>query len=333
MKGIVLVGGIGTRLRPFTYTESKPLLPIANKRMLQYSLEHLRDIGIKEIAIVAGSAIKETEEFFGDGKKLGVQITYIFQKEPKGISHAIYLTKKFVNNEKFIVFLGDNILENRISEHKKRFESENQDAMILLYDVKNPSQFGIAEVKNKEIIKIVEKPKNPNSNHAVIGVYFLTSKIFDIIKDLKPSLRGELEITDALQLSIKNNHKVIFDFISGWWNDAGTIEGLLETNKLVLNSNLVKINSLEYIDKMEKNGKKSNISKDSIIIEPVIIGNNCNIEQAKIGPNVSIGDGCILKKCQISDSIVMNNCKIDSDAKFSNSIISNYAEIINKKIN
>ena len=201
MKGIILHGGHGTRLRPLTHTGPKQLLTIANKPMSQYALEDLREAGITDVAIIIGDVYPEkVKEFYEDGKKFGVKITYIFQDKPKGISHAIRLCKDFVGNDKFVVYLGDNILRKGLVDYVKKFQSSNAESLILLCEVEDPSRFGIAELDGKKIKKITEKPKNSTSNLAVIGVYFLTPRIFDIIDKLKPSWRGELEITDTLQL-------------------------------------------------------------------------------------------------------------------------------------
>src|SRR5436309_654413 len=237
MKGIILHGGHGTRLRPLTHTGPKQLLPIANKPMSQYALEDLRDAGITEIGVIIGDVYPEkVKEFYGDGKKFGVKITYIYQDKPKGIAHAIGLCKEFVGNERFVVYLGDNILRKGLSSYTKKFESSDAGAMILLCEIDDPSRFGIVEFENNKIKKIIEKPKTTNSNLAVIGVYFLTPKIFDVITKLKPSWRGELEITDSLQLLMEAGLVIEYDIVTGWWKDTGTPEDILHANRLVLDS-------------------------------------------------------------------------------------------------
>jgi len=199
MKGIILHGGHGTRLRPLTHTGPKQLLPIANKPMSQYCIESIREAGITDIAIIIGGlGSNKVREYYGNGKKFGVNITYIEQDEPRGIAHAIRLCKEFVNNEKFLVFLGDNIIQKPIADFVENFNKSDYDATVLLCEVDNPSRFGIAYVKNEKIVKITEKPKRPTSNLAVTGIYLLTPLIFEVIDNLKPSWRNELEITDAL---------------------------------------------------------------------------------------------------------------------------------------
>jgi len=339
MKGIILHGGHGTRLRPLTHTRPKQLLPIANKPMSQYALEDLKNIGITEIGIIIGDVYPEkVKAFYGDGSNFGVKISYIYQDSPKGISHAIRLCKEFIDNENFVVYLGDNILRKKLTNYRKKFESQNTDAMILLCEVENPNQFGVVKMDEKMeyIEKIIEKPKNPPSNLAVIGIYFLTPKIFNIIDTLKPSWRGELEITEALQLLMDNKGKVTFDIVTGWWKDTGTPEDIIHANKLVLDSIGTKDQFLINSDARIKNkiviGKNSSVSPGSVIEGPVIIGDNCTLDSdVKIGPHVSIGNNCIIKKCSIKNSIIMSDCKINTEINIFDSIIANGSEIENAK--
>lgn len=336
MKGIILHGGHGTRLRPLTHTGPKQLLPIANKPMSQYALEDLREAGITNIAVIIGDIYPEkVKQFYGDGLKFGVQITYISQDHPRGIAHAIRLCKDFVSNEKFVVYLGDNILRKGLAEYKTKFKSSKTDALILLCSVADPSRFGIAELDKNDsskIKKITEKPLKSSSNLAVIGIYFLTPKIFDIIDKLKPSWRGELEITEALQLLIDEGKTIEYDTVTGWWKDTGTPEDIIDANHLVLDS-IGTLNQFQLTkDSIIKGniiiGKNTKLSKDSQITGPTIIGANCTIgPSVKLGPYVSVGNNSILKKCTIENSILMNDCKIDTRTHFFNSIIANGSEI------
>ena len=333
MKGIILHGGHGTRLRPLTHTGPKQLLPIANKPMSQYALEDLKKAGITDIAIIIGDVYPEkVKEYYGTGEKFGVNITYVYQDKPKGISHAISLCKDFVNQDKFVVYLGDNVLRKDLVSYTEKFSSSNSDALILLCEVDDPSRFGIAQLDGNKIKKITEKPKDSPSNLAVIGIYFLTPKIFEIIDNLKPSDRGELEITDALQILLSDgivNH----DTVTGWWKDTGTPEDIIHANKLVLDSigteNQFLIDDDSQIKDSIVIGRGTEISSDSFITGPVIIGKNCKIGPAvRIGSYVSIGDNCILKNCNIENSIIMSNCKINSKVDLSSSIISHGSEIM-----
>ena len=335
MKGIILHGGHGTRLRPLTHTGPKQLLPIANKPMSQYALEDFRNAGIIDIGIIIGDVYPEkVKEYYGNGENFGVKITYIYQDKPKGISHAIKLCKDFVGNDKFIVYLGDNILRKGLVDYKNKFESSSTDALILLCKVNDPSRFGIAEIdSNSSLIKkIIEKPREPKSDLAVIGVYFLTPKIFGIIDKLKPSARGELEITEALQLLMDENNSIQYETVTGWWKDTGTPEDILHANQLILDS-IGKENQF-VIDKdaeIKDNiviGKNTEISSDSCVNGPVIIGTNCKIgSNVTLGPNVSVGDNSVLENCKVENSILMENCKITASVHLSNSIIANGSQI------
>jgi glucose-1-phosphate thymidylyltransferase len=327
MKGIILHGGHGTRLRPLTHTGPKQLLPIANMPMSQYGLETMKNAGINEIAIIIGGiGSQKVKEYYGTGKKFGVKISYIEQDLPKGIAHAVGLCKEFVNNEKFLVFLGDNIISKSILDFTENFKKSDDDASILLCEVDNPSRFGIANIKENKIIEILEKPKNPPTNLAVTGIYFLTPLIFEIIKDLKPSWRNELEITDALDQLLKMNKKISHHIITDYWKDTGTPEDIIHANRVILEK-------MKSFDKGEKEievkvsgnvmiGKNTKINGKTEIIGPVIIGENCVIESGtRIGPNASIGDNTFVSKAVISNSIIMANCKIDADINIKNSII------------
>ena len=316
MKAIVLHGGHGTRLRPLTHTGPKQLLPIANKPMSQYCIESIKETGITEIAIiVGGTGSNKVREYYGSGERFGVSFTYIKQDEPKGIAHAIRLCKEFVNNEKFLVFLGDNIVQRSIADFTSNFKKSEFDATILLCEVDNPSRFGIAAIENNKITKILEKPKDPPSNLAVTGIYFLTPIIFDVIDNLKPSGRNELEITDALDILLEKNHNISFEMITDYWKDTGTPEDILNANRQVL----------EHICNQTCIVDESSITlSNSNWITPSIIGKNCKIDKsARIGPNASIGDNTIISSDVIvENSIIMSNCKIDGGLNIKDSIIS-----------
>jgi len=339
MKGIILHGGHGTRLRPLTHTGPKQLLPIANKPMSQYCLDAIAETGITEIAIIVGGiGANKVREFYGDGSNFGVKITYIEQDEPKGIAHAIRLCKNFVDNQKFLVFLGDNIIQKSITTFTENFKNSNYDATVLLCEVDNPSRFGIADVENEKITKITEKPKHPISNLAVTGIYFLTPKIFKIIDDLKPSWRNELEITDALDNLLKQNNNISYEKITDYWKDTGTPDDILHANGEIINkhpkfqsqhieNDFLDVKNLKIIDNVIL-GTNCELGQNVTIQGPVIIGNNCKIlEKSTIGPNTSIGDNSIISASLIQNSIIMKNCKINSTTEIKDSIIANNSEI------
>ena len=336
MKGIILHGGHGTRLRPLTHTGPKQLLPIANKPMSQYCIESLIDAGVTDIAIIIGGiGSDKVKEFYGDGEKFGVKFTYFQQDFPKGISHAINLCKEFIGKEKFIVFLGDNIIQKSIKKYVNEFINSNVAASLLLCEVPNPSSFGIAELKDNEIMKIIEKPKNPKSNLAVTGIYFLTPIIFEIIADLKPSWRNELEITDALDKLLENDYKITYHMITDYWKDTGTPEDVLHANKEILekikgnfqgqkdNESLVNENSVV--------GEGTIIKGNSKISNSVIIGKNCLIDNSCIGQYTSLGDNTKISFTNIENSIIMDDCTIEGEMLIKNSIIAKNSHISSQK--
>ena len=312
----------------------KQLLPIANKPMSQYCLESLRDAGIKDIAIIIGGKNShKVKEHYGNGEKFDVEITYIYQDAPMGISHAISLCQNFIQNQKFVVFLGDNIFKKKILEFKENFQKSNSDAMILLCNVDNPTQFGIAEIEGNIIKQIIEKPKNPTSNLAVIGIYFLSPIIFDIIKKLKPSWRNELEITDALQMLLEENGRINYETVTEFWKDTGTPNDIINANKAILEDMNPYFYGISEGDFTRSGNimvdKGSILEKNIQIIGPVIIGKNCKIVNCScIGPNVTIGDNCEISNTNIDNSIIMSGCKIEQNENISNSIIAYNSEII-----
>ena len=338
MKGIILHGGHGTRLRPLTHTGPKQLLPIANKPMSQYGIESLKDADVIDIAIIVGGVgSNKVKEYYGDGSTFGVNLTYIEQDSPKGIAHAISLCEDFIDDEKFVVFLGDNIINTSISNFKNNFEDGDFDVTLLLCEVDNPEQFGIAYLDDDKISKMVEKPKNPESNLAITGIYFLTPKIFEKIKQLKPSWRNELEIVDALQLILDDDcNRLSYNIITKFWKDTGTPDDIIYANKTILEN----IES-QFLGKKETNvdiignvtfGENSIIKNGCKIVGPVIIGNNCIIENNSIiGPNVSIGNNSEISNSKIENSIIMNNCVIHTNILIKNSIIAHNCKILSKE--
>ena len=318
MKGIILHGGHGTRLRPLTHTGPKQLLPIANKPMSQYCVESIREAGITDIAIIIGGlGSNKVREYYGNGENFGINLTYIEQDEPRGIAHAIRLCKEFINNEKFLVFLGDNIIQKPITDFVENFTKSDYDATVLLCEVDNPSRFGIADVENEKIVKITEKPKKPTSNLAVTGIYLLTPLIFEVIDNLKPSWRNELEITDALDNLLKQNDNIGYETITDYWKDTGTPEDILNANRQVLEHICDQLGADNVVD-------ESSLDYRNYLLGRCIIGKNCKIdESARIGPNASIGDNTIISSdVVIENSIIMSDCKIDGGLNIKDSIIS-----------
>ena len=331
LKGVILHGGYGTRLRPLTHTGPKQLIPVANKPISQHVLEDLYKSGITEIAMVLGDLYPEKViEHYGNGKAFHVKITYVRQGEPKGIAHAVGLCEEFVGTSSFIVYLGDNLLKGGVNRFVKEFENSKHDGMILLCKVKSPERFGVPEFDlHGKLIKLVEKPKKPPSEYALTGIYFFKPVIFEAIKYLKPSWRGELEITEAIQSLLEKGCDVGYRFVEGWWKDTGTPEDILESNRLILDNleHNVKgdVEDETSIQGRVTIGHKSIVKRGALVRGPVIIGDNTVIErQVYIGPYTSIGNNVLIKRGEIENSIIMDNCYIDIEEKITDSLIGSH---------
>ncbi len=324
MKGLILSGGHGTRLRPITYSQQKQLIPIANKPILFYCIEDLINAGIKKIGIIVGP---NKEQVMDTVRSINwdADIEFIYQEAPAGLAHAVKISKNFLGEDKFIMYLGDNILKGGITNFVKDFVNTEVEASLLLTRVDNPEQYGVALVdeQKKIIIKLLEKPKNPPSNLSIVGIYGLTPVIFRAIDNIKPSWRGELEITDALHWLIEENYRVRYDLVNGWWKDTGTPETILDANRLILDS--IKIENKGTTENSELNGKvevgEKTLIKESIINGPVIIGKECIISKSYIGPYTSIGDNCQLINTKVEDSVIMERTKIINTGKIVKSLI------------
>jgi glucose-1-phosphate thymidylyltransferase len=315
MKAIILCAGKGTRLRPLTYTSAKHLIPLANKPALEYGIEKITECDIKDIGIIIGEETGEDiKQAIGDGKRWKVNISYIMQSEPLGLAHAVQVARDFLQDEPFLMFLGDNLLKNGISQYKEKFEKRKTQAFVLLTRVENPEQFGVVELKDNQIIRMIEKPKVPKTDLALIGVYFFDKTIHQAIEHIKPSARGELEITDAIQWLIDNGYKVEAEIIEGWWKDTGKPEDIIEANRLILEDihrDLDKAN----IDSKSKVFGRVNLAKgveivNSTILGPVIIGENARIINSYIGPFTSLSDGVEVEGSEIEYSVIMANTNI-----------------------
>jgi glucose-1-phosphate thymidylyltransferase len=334
VKGIILHGGHGKRLRPLTHSGPKQLIPVANKPISQYVLEDLRDSGITDIAIVIGDVYPEkVKERYGDGEKFAVDVTYICQGEPGGIAQAVGLCEDFVGDSPFVVYLGDNLLKGGIGKFVEEFRGSKHDGMILLCEVKNPQQFGVAEFDESEkLVKLIEKPKKPPSAYALTGIYFLRPIIFEMIRKLKPSWRGELEITEAIQLLLDGGYNVGYKFVKGWWKDTGSSEDILESNRLILDEVERRMEGTVE-DELSVQGRvfigeNSIIKRGALVRGPVVIGAKTIIEaQAYIGPYTSIGNNVVIKRGEIENSIIMDGCYIDTGDKITDSLIGPHSTI------
>lgn len=286
------------------------------------------------MAIVVGDVHPEkVEEHYGDGKKFGVDITYIHQGEPGGIAQAVRLCKDFVGDSPFVVYLGDNLLKGGIGKYVEEFRKSKYDGMILLCEVKNPQRFGVAEFdKSGKLAKLIEKPKKPPSAYALTGIYFLRPIIFEMIRKLKPSWRGELEITEAIQLLLDSGYNVGYKLVKGWWKDTGSPGDILESNRLILDEVEQrvegKVEDESSVQGRVSIGEKSVIKRGALVRGPVVIGANTMIEsQAYIGPYTSIGNNVLIKRGEIEDSIIMDGCNIDMADKITDSLIGPHSTI------
>jgi len=333
MKGLILSGGFGTRLRPLTYSQQKQLIPVANKPILFYVIEDLIEAGIKDIGIVIGPN-KEQVINAVNSASWDANIDFIEQETPSGIAHAIKISSDFLCNDSFIMYLGDNILKEGVVEHVKNFQMCNCESSILLTKVDNPEAFGIAILnKDGEVVKLVEKPSNSKSNLAVIGVYMFKSKILEAVENLIPSKRGLLEITDAVQWLIDNGYKVKSSIVNHWWKDTGKPEDILHANRLILDD-IESDNHRKAIKSKVKGrvriGKKTMINGDSKVKGPVIIGSNCKIFDSYIGPYTSIGDNCEIIGTEIEDSVVLDSVFINNGGRIIDSLIGRGVKIFKR---
>ena len=315
MKALILSGGTGTRLQPLTYTWAKQLLPIANKPILVHIIEKVVRSGIKDIGIIVGDTYEDIEAEIGSGDRWGVDINYIHQSSPLGLAHAVKIAGSYIQDNDFLMILGDNLLEMELHSVIDFFYSSRSNACILLHRVPNPSEYGIAEIDGTTIKRLVEKPKQYIGDLAVIGVYVFDKTIFPAIEEIRPSERGELEITDAVQRLIECGAKVSYQLTSGWWKDTGSPQDMLEANRLVL-SGIADTN--EYAagnivtSATDSSGEHGKSIIDSIIKEPVAIGEGVKIINSVIGPYVSVGSKATIEKCVIENSIVMEGTRLEN---------------------
>jgi len=334
MKALILSGGRGTRLRPITHTSAKQLLPVANKPILFYGIEAVKEAGIKEVGIVVGETKNEIRDAVGRGKKWGINITYIEQEKPLGLAHAVKISQDFIRDDNFVMYLGDNLIKDGITSLVKEFEKTRPNAQILLARVPHPEQFGVVELKGKKVLRLVEKPKKPKSNLALVGVYMFDKNIFKAVNSIKPSWRNELEITDAIQYLIAHNFTVRPHIITGWWKDTGKLEDILEANRILLDD--LKTYIKGKVDKESELFGKVRIEKGaeirkSVIRGPVIIGENSRIVNSYIGPFTSVYFKVTIENSEIEHSIILENSKIRDIRRIEDSLVGQNVEILKSK--
>ena len=312
MKGLVLSGGAGTRLRPITHTSAKQLVPVANKPVLFYGLEAMRAAGIDEVGIVVGETRAEIEDAVGNGSRFGLAVTYIPQEAPLGLAHAVLISEDFLGADPFVMYLGDNLLKEGIAPFVREFEAGRPDALILLQQVADPSSYGIAELQDGRVVNLVEKPREPKSDLALVGVYLFTPAIFESVKAIAPSLRGELEITDAIQHMIDRGLRVEPRTVSGWWKDTGKLDDMLEANRLILSTIEADIRG-ETVDTTIEGPVQvgeGSILERCTVRGPVVIGTRCHLSDSFIGPYSALSDGVVVEHAEIENSIILENSRI-----------------------
>ncbi|MDN5319811.1 MAG: glucose-phosphate thymidylyltransferase [Thermococcaceae archaeon] len=331
MKALILSGGHGTRLRPLTYSQQKQLIPVANKPVLFYAIEDVIEAGIHEIGIIVGPNADQVKKTVLS-RDWDANIEFIYQGDPKGLAHAILVAREFLGDDDFVMYLGDNILREGIVRHLEHFKKGNFDASILLQEVPNPQQFGVVELSEdgKTIKRLIEKPKVPPSNLALVGIYFFKPVIHEAVRNIKPSWRNELEITDAIQWLIDHGYKVGWTKVTGWWKDTGKPEDILDANRLILDDieRNIKVKTNARIIGRVVVEEGTEIDENTVIKGPAIIGKNCKIRNAYIGPYTSIGDNCIIENTEIEDSVILEGCEIRNAGRILESLIGRGVKIL-----
>jgi glucose-1-phosphate thymidylyltransferase len=337
MKALVLSGGKGTRLRPITHTMAKQLVPVANEPILGYVFQHLQEAGVQEVGVVVAPETQaDVRRYLKNGKRWGITIEYILQDQPLGLAHAVKTARPFLGDSPFVMYLGDNLLAEGIKDYQGQFLEEKLDALLFLKEVENPRAFGVA-VLNKQgrITRLIEKPANPPSNLALVGVYFFSSRIHQAISRIRPSARGELEITDAIQELMKMKGLVKGHILEGWWLDTGKKDDFLAANTTVLDDYVKrdicgKCDAKSQIIGRVRLGKKAKVMR-STIRGPVVIGEGAEIIDSFIGPYTTIGPYSRVHHSVIEHSVLMNHCQVENISRLEDSLIGREARVIQGK--
>ncbi len=333
-KALIASGGRGTRLRPITHTQNKHLIPIANKPILHYAIEAAVSAGIEEIGIVTNAESDEVPKAIGDGSRWGVRISYIPQDAPSGLAHVVKISEDFIGKDNFIFYLGDNMVVGGVKKYLDEFQRSGANCFLTLAKVKDPERFGVPEISNGIIVGVEEKPRKPKSNFAVAGIYIYDHHIFDAVKAIKPSARGELEISDAHQYLIDHGFKVGFSEITGWWKDTGKPLDLLEANRLILENIDANIEDGADVDQHSDVAGRVVLQKGCKVVNskvrgPAIIGEGAVVENSYVGPFTSIGAGTTVINSEVEYSIVLKGCKIlDAGMRIEGSLLGNDVEIV-----
>jgi glucose-1-phosphate thymidylyltransferase len=316
MKALVLAGGKGTRLRPLTYTSAKQLIPVANKPILFYALEAIREAGIEDVGVIVGDTRAEVMAALGDGSRFGVRVTYLHQPEPLGLAHAVSTARDFLADEPFVMYLGDNLIQHGVRRFVEEFNATGVDALILLKAVDDPRSFGVAELApDGRILGLEEKPRHPKSNLALVGVYLFSPAIHEVIRTLSPSARGEYEITDAIQRLVETGRRVQSHVHTGWWLDTGKKDDMLEANRVVLDELQPAMRGT--LDAESRVIGRVQVGEGSELVRttvrgPAVIGAGCRLADTFIGPYTSVSDGVSINRAEVEHSIILDGSVIDS---------------------
>ncbi len=331
MKALILSGGTGSRLRPLTYTGAKQLIPVANKPILYYAIEAIRDAGITEIGMIVGETREEIRRAVGDGNRWGVKVTYIEQDAPRGLAHAVKIAEPFIGTDDFLMFLGDNLVRDGVTAFVNQFRQDAPNSLILLSRVPDPQRFGVAELQDGRVVNLVEKPKEPKSDLALVGVYLFDRHIFKAVNEIQPSWRNELEITDAIQYLVDHGYRVDAHVIDGWWKDTGKPEDVIEANRMMLEYIGSRVDGV--VDESSAIIGRAIIEAgaeitNSTIRGPVIIGKGAKISNTYVGPFTSISEGVRIIGSEIENSIVLQDTQIeDIPTRIDNSLIGKNVQI------
>jgi glucose-1-phosphate thymidylyltransferase len=331
LKGLILSGGKGTRLRPITHTSAKQLVPVANRPVLFYAIQAMADAGIDEIGIIiAPETGDEIRAVTGNGDRFGVRITYILQDEPAGLAHAVLTAEPFLGDAPFVMYLGDNLLQGGIGDLVHAFNDTSPDALILLTQVPDPQNYGVAELENGAVMRLVEKPPHPRSDLALVGVYMFTAAVHDAARAIKPSARGELEITDAIQHLVDTGLRVDPHIVKGWWKDTGRLDDMLAANRLVLDTISTRIEG-ELVDS-QVDGRViveagARLERSSVR-GPAVIGAGAQLTDAYIGPYTAVGDGCVIVNAEVEHAILLSGCEVRNlDGRMESSLLGRNVKI------
>ncbi len=331
MKALILSGGKGTRLRPITHTSAKQLVPIANKPILFYAMEAMAEADIREVGVVVGETKREIRDAVADGARWGLQVSYIEQEAPLGLAHAVKIAEGFLKGEPFVMYLGDNLVKDGIRSLVEEFVQLKPNSQILLAKVRDPQRFGVAELKDGRVVCLEEKPARPKSDLALVGVYMFDKTIFEAVRAITPSQRGELEITDAIQYLIDRGYRVHPHIINGWWKDTGKLEDMLEANRIMLEAIDSRIEG--EVDEASHLIGKVVVERDARIVAstvrgPVIIGERCSIINSYIGPFTSIYHDTLVRNSEIEHSIILDHSRItDIGGRLEDSLIGKNVEV------